>query len=73
MICDNFFEEMKELYTNNKQSVVGINFNNIPTKWLRRRLLKKFCLYLIEHQYVYLIYSADELVKIMSANCGINI
>lgn len=72
-MCTNFFEEMKELYTNNKQSVVGINFNNIPTKFLRRRLLKKFCEYLIEKQYVYLIYSADELYKIISVNCGIDI
>lgn len=73
MICNNFFEEMKELYVNNKQNEVGINFNNIPTKFFRRRLLKKFCNYLIEKQYVYLIYTAEELYKIISVNCGINI
>lgn len=72
-MCTNFFEEMKELYVNNKQNVVGINFNNIPTKFLRRRLLKKFCRYLIEKQYVYLIYSPEELYKIMAVNCGIDI
>lgn len=73
MICDNFFEEMKELYVNNKQNVVGINFNNIPTKFLRRRLLKKFCLYIIENQYTYLIYTVEDLYRIISVNCGIDV
>lgn len=72
-MCTNFFEEMRELYTENKQSIVGVNFNNVPTKFFRRRLLKKFCLYLIEKQYVYLIYTADELYRIISVNCGIDV
>lgn len=70
---DNFFEEMRDLYTNNKQKLVGDNFNNIPTKFLRKRLLKKFCLYIVENQYTYLIYSVDDLYKIISVNCGIDV
>lgn len=72
-MLEDFFEEMRDLYTNNKQELVGNKFNTIPLKWIRRKLLKKFCQYIVENQYTYLIYTVDDLYRIISVNCEIDV
>ena len=68
-----FFFRLYEYYSNSNYSKFGAELNNIPTKILRKYMLRKFIDFIIENHYYNSVFTKEELFKIIATNTEVRI
>ena len=68
-----FFFRLYEYYSNSKYEKFGAELNNIPTKILRKYMLRNFINFIIENHYYNSVFTKEELFKIIAANGEVKI
>ena len=67
------FERLREYYTDGRYDLFKRVVEEIPFKFFRRHILKKFTEYIILHHYTHSIFTAKELYDIIKTNTGLDI
>lgn len=68
-----FFERLRDYYTAGKYSVFKSTMEEIPFKFFRRHILKKFTEYIILNHYCHSVFTSEELYEIINQNTGLNL
>ena len=68
-----FFFRLYEYYSNSKYEKFGAELNNIPTKILRKYMLRKFIDFIIENHYYNSVFTKEELLTIVARNGEVKI
>ena len=68
-----FFYRLYEYYSNSKYEKFGAELNNIPTKILRKYMLRKFIDFIIQNHYYNSVFTKEELFKIIATNAEVKI
>ena len=68
-----FFYRLYEYYSNSKYEKFGAEINSIPTKILRKCMLRKFIDFIIENHYYNSVFTKEELFNIIATNTEVKI
>lgn len=67
------FERLREYYTEGKYGLFKTTVEEIPFKFFRRHILKKFTEYIVQEHYVHSVFTTKELYDIIRTNVELDI